>query len=510
MPQHIQAPDGSLVEFPDGMTDEQITAVMHHEYGGGPRPTSQMLGLAEGASKPIDHAAAWLEGGLKKVGVPTDAINHALGMPSAQEANDTRQAAFHEAEKTHRPGTIGKVTGEVATTLPLAAVTTNPWALGAMQGAALSDSKNATGVAMDAAGGALLNKAGGAVLDKVSDFIKPVIDPAVQALHDAGVKLTPGMIKGGKAMVREDKAMSKPIVGDMIAADRQGAQDTFNTATVNKALEPLGLKVPTPIKPGHDAVAYAHQAVSDAYDRVIPNLAVSLDNKALAAKIAPQATSLPKAQQDQLRSILNNQIGKGNLAGQQLKNAQGEIRRLARTYSTSQDATQRELGRVLGSVDDELSTAMVQQNPQYAPELQKVNRAFRGLALVEDAASRADGGTFNTGQLKQAVRRGDFSARKSASAMGDAYMQDWSDIARDVLPARSPNPSGTAAHMQAGSLFANLGGAAKAGGYTFDNWLQQSRLAARPAAANTAANALKRIKGPVSAAFVAGPNALRD
>ena len=32
MPTHVQAPDGSVIEFPDGMSDDQITAVMRQHY----------------------------------------------------------------------------------------------------------------------------------------------------------------------------------------------------------------------------------------------------------------------------------------------------------------------------------------------------------------------------------------------------------------------------------------------------------------------------------------------
>lgn len=50
MPKRIQAPDGSVVEFPDNMSDQQIAAVMRREYGG-PQGRS-----TPGATRPVTSA----------------------------------------------------------------------------------------------------------------------------------------------------------------------------------------------------------------------------------------------------------------------------------------------------------------------------------------------------------------------------------------------------------------------------------------------------------------------
>jgi hypothetical protein len=468
------------------------------------RKTSQGLGFAEGVMKPLDNAARALEGGVDFVtGSKTPGrFSHMLGQPSAQEASAERRNIFAEAEKTRKPGAVGKVAGEIVGTIPAVMATRNPFIGGAAQGALLTDANDVGGVATDAALGGVLGHVGGKVVDFAADAIKPVISPAVRRLQDAGVKLTPGMVRGGKAMVREDKAMSRPIIGDAIASGRRATQETFNTASVNEALKPLGVKVPTPIKAGHDAVGWAHDAVSQEYDRVIPNLTVTLNPQAFVGKIAPTAAGLKQAEREQLQAIMSRHLGSGQLSGQELKNAQGEIRRLSRSYSNSASASDRELGRALGEVDDELTGEMVRQNPKFAPELQRVNKAFRGLAIIEDAASRADDGIINTGQLKQAVRRGDTSRRKAASARGDAFMQDFSGAAREVIPARTPD-SGTAGRLNAGNIFATAKGGLEAGGYYADDLYQRSRLLPRPKGAAGAAKTVRRLRGPAAASAVA-------
>lgn len=509
MPQRVQAPDGSIVEFPDGMDDAQIAGVMRKEYGGPDnRPKSQSLGFVKGLMKPIDNGAMALEAGARAMGVPTDKINNVFAMPSAQEATDQRAQAI--AASPNRPGAIGEVAGNIVGTIPAIAATRNPFIAGGLQGAALTDSRNPFGVAQDAAGGAVLNWAGGKLVDAAADVIKPVIDPAVQRLKDAGVRLSPGMVKGGKAMTREDKRMSRPVVGGAIGGVRRETQDTLNIAAVNEALSPLGKKVPSAVRPGFDALDYAKTEIGRAYDTVVPNLAVSINGQQFMQPIAQLASTLPKAEQATLRKIATATLRNGQLSGQALKDAQGELRRLASSYGRDQAAPARELGRVLSAMDDQLTREMLAQNPKWAPELQRANEAYRGYRIVADAAGRGDDGIFTTGQLKQSVRRGDRSKSKDASARGDAFMQGFSNDARAVIPARAPNPSGTAAHMLGGNPFAIAGGAKDAALFGIDDAYQQFRLAPRPAGAAPAARAVRRLKGPVAAGGVALSHQSRD
>lgn len=468
----------------------------------GKRRTSQTLGFMEGIARPMENFQA------------ADPLN-AFNLPGSH-ARQTTEAArqgmhayFDKREKTERPGAIGRIAGNIAGTLPVMAVTRNPLAAGAMQGALLSEEKDPMGVATDAAMGAGLNWLGGKAVESVTDFIKPVVDPAVQRLKAAGVSLTPGMVQGGKAMAREDKRMSRPIVGDMIVAARQKTAETFNAAAVNRALEPLGVKVPEGVKPGHDAIAYAKDQVSKAYDKVIPNLSVRIDGQQFAQNVGQVARNLKPAMQKQLRQIVNNELGAGQLAGDTLKRAQGEIRRLAGKYGRSQNANEQLLGESLHAVDDELTSAMMAQNPKFAPELKKANSAYRGYRIVADAASRTDDGLFNTGQLKQSVRRGDFSKNKDAAARGEAFMQDFSSDARKVIPSKTPD-SGTAGRMQAGNPIAIAAGLADAAAYQGNALYQHLRMAPRGPGAAKAADTFRRLKNPLAAGTVAATRQPRD
>lgn len=483
------------------LSDEEV-------FGKAPRKrTSQALGFVKGAMKPLDNAAMAMEAGARSLGVPTEKVNNLFAMPSAREARDTRAAAIEASP--YRPGVVGEIGGNIVGTIPAMMATKNPFIAGAAQGALLTDSETPAGVALDAAGGAALNYFGGKVVDAAADAISPVIAPAVRRLKEAGVSLSPGMVKGGKAMVREDKMMSRPFVGATIAARRQATQETFNTASVNKILAPLGKKVPAGVKPGHDAIAYANDEIGRAYDLIVPNLSVRLNGQAFMQPVAAVAATLPKAQKAQVQQIASVTLRNGQLSGRALKDAQGELRRLASVYATDAAAPNRELGRVLSLMDDQLTREMIAQNPKWAPQLQKANEAYRGYRIVADAASRADDGLINTGQLKQSVRRGDRTKGKNATARGDAFMQDFSEDARSVIPARTPD-TGTAGRLNEGNLFARLGGARDDLAFRGDELYQRFRLAPRPRGAERAAKGVKRLKGPLSAAAVAASGSDRD
>lgn len=425
-------------------------------------------------------------------------------IPGFKEANQKSlahmKARVDLRKQTQDPSGWGEFSGNLITSLPIMLATKNPFAQGAGMGALNSREDNAQGIATDAAKGAALNWFGGKAVDAVANAVAPVVQPAVRRLAEAGVYLTPGMVKGGKAMVREDKRMSRPVVGDVIAAGRQKTRDTWNIATIDQALEPLGVKVPSPMKPSPETVQWAAKRVSDAYDQVVPNLSVNINGQQFAQTLYPQAAELSAPMRKRFQQLVSLRLKNGQLTGQAVKDAQSGLRQDAAAFRRSQDPEQRKLGNALWAADEELTNALMAQNPQFAPQLQKVNSAYRGMKIVQDAASRADESTFATGQFRDAVRRGDRSKDKGAYVQGRAFMQDWSRDARSVIPARTPD-SGTAGRQQAANLFARLGGAADAAGYSAEALMARIALLPRPQQAQALAKLIRQL-GPAGGASI--------
>lgn len=479
----IQAPDGRKIKIE--AADEATAVRGAQEYSSASAPPSrksQALGFYKGVMKPLDNAAMGLEAGLNRIGVPTAKINALVGGPSASQAADNHKAFVQsQAARGVKPGAIGEFAGNVVGTLPIAAVTKNPVVAGAIGGAALTDSRNVGGVLADAAIGAVTAKVADTAIKGVSEAIKPYATAGAQRLQDMGIRLTPGQMKGGRAMVREDKMMSKPFVGDAIAADRARGLNDFNRAAVNEALKPLGIKVPNNVSPGFDSVGFADDTITAAYNRVVPKLSLNTQPSTLTAQAR---TSVPQSLRADFDGIVSDKLGNGQLQGRALKNAEGELRRLASNYARSADANQRELGFALGRVHDRLSAAMIAQNPTEAPALKAVNRAFRGFATIRDAASRADDGLMSPGGFKQAVRRADVSKGKGASARGAAFMQKFANDAKTTLPSKYPD-SGTAG--RSAGLIKSVAGAAQLAGYRAH---QALNAIPRPQALSAPANAL--------------------
>jgi hypothetical protein len=501
----IQAPDGRQIDIE--AADEAIAMRGAQEWAQAnpakdTRPKSQALGFLKGIMKPADNAAIAIEKAAGAMGVPTDKINNIFGTPDSVTMKANRERAFAEAPQ--RAGAVGEIAGNVVGTIPAAMASKNPFVQGALAGAALTDAKTPVGVGIDMATGAGLNYLGGKAVDAVSDVIAPVIDPAVRRLKDLGLKMTPGMVKGGKALTKETRAMRRPVVGDAIAEGREAALESASPAAANRVLAPLGVRVPSTVKPGGPTVAYAKGEVTRAYDLVIPNVAVRLNGQQFAQSVMPAAQNLKAGQQRQLRQIVSNELGNGQLAGDALKRAQGNIRRLAGKFSKAPDPNDNLLGDALWAVDDELSAAMIAQNPKWAPQLQKVNEAYHGYRIFADASSRSQGQIFTPAQMRQSTRRGDFSKSKDASARGEAFMQDFAGDLEAVLPGR---PSAPATSL---NPFAYGRGALDAVGYNADNLYQAFRLAPRGPAAKRTAQAVRRLKGPVAAGAVAAGSQPRN
>lgn len=427
-----------------------------------PQPqVSQMQGFREG----MNTVAQNLEPVLSVL--PFSAPN----TMQRRQLNDINQRGIEEAHKRGvEGGGAGRFAGTLVGSAPLALIPgAGPALGGALMGYASSDGDTWQDKAFDTGLGAVGGKLGGMAINKVADVLTPVVSPAVRRLAEQGVRMTPGQAKGAAAVAAEDKALSKPFVGDVIAEGRRAFLESANRATVNEALAPLGVKLPPNMPAGHDAIAFAQDVVGSAYERIVPQLAVRADPRLVAGIrdiYTGAVTKLPEAQQAQFQAILKgiNFGENGQLAGKQLQNAVSDLGRLARSYGTSANAVERELGRAIGSVKGAVDDLMVRQNPEAAPALRATNDAWRRLSIAEDAASRADDGIASTAQIRDAARRADPSRRKAATAAGKGGpMQQLAKDLREVGAVKVPN-SGTADRLQA-SLTGNVMGLGALAGY---------------------------------------------
>lgn len=463
----------------------------------GKRPTSEVLGFMEGLEAPMRH--------IRQL----DPLAH-VDLPGSRrrevdaEANKGVKDYFATREQTRRPGEIGKVVGSLVGTAPAAVITRDPWLLGGMQGALTTESDDPTQIAMNAAWGAVMSKVTGVATDKAIDVLKPVVSPAVEAMKRAGVRMTPGQIKGGKALIREDKAMSRPIVGEAIAADRSRFVDDVNRGAVNRVMFPLGLQLPKGVATGHDAVAWMQGEIGKAYDSILPKLSLQADPRlAVGLRRAQQVVETLSPEQqatffNNLRPNMKFQEQGGVMSGRQLTRSVRELKRAAAGFGRSNSEAERQIGAALGHVVDGMDSALMAQNPEFAPMLKAANAAYRDSQVVNRAAAAADDGVAGTGQFKTASRAVDRSKGKRMTAAGRGPMQDYTSAARAVT-GKTPD-SGTAGRLMDGKWLPTIRGAADRVGYEADKALTGLKFAPRPAVVKKLAGLLEQYQPVITAA----------
>lgn len=500
----IEQPDGKVyeIEGPDDLSQDQIVELarknLPQEFASGnvevkppeqaaPQrpandPEAELLsdvgtgfkelatGVAEGGANVLDHAASWLQSGLNKAGQAVAGSNWGDALSGDGKLVDNFAPAREGFGLTRA---AGRFAGEAVASAPLAALRGGALVQGAAGGALLSDGNNAGQVLQDAAIGGAAGGALGGLLRAGSRVASPSVPDDVRALLDAGIRVTPGQLGqasgsrlGQIAARTEERAASTPFVGSMIDGARARSLDDFGRAAINRSLEPIGLSLPQAVKSGRQAIKYAGDKISAAYDALLPNLSVQGDQQFIndLTAIQNEAQTLAPGRAEQFNRILsdlNRFWGSGStLDGRSLKRVEERLTQRISRFSSSPDADQQDLGDLLSEVQQSLREAAARQNPNEASRLRAINQGYKSLVQAERASLNSRGEISPNG-YSQAVKRSSDTVRNRGYARGDALNQDLSDAASNVLPSRTPN-SGTSDRQQSASLTANLLGLAQA------------------------------------------------
>jgi hypothetical protein len=349
-------------------------------------------------------------------------------------------------------------------------------------------------------------------MNALSRVVSPAAstNPQIAALRAEGVRPTVGQTMGGAWNRLEEKLTSVPVVGDAIAGARRGAANDVNRAAFNRSLAPINQTLP-PNLAGREAVEFTEQAISQGYDRLLPNLTVRADQpfttgianlRQMVNTGAIDPTSARAFNRILTNDVLSKLQGQGAaLTGQTFKDIESDLGQHIGRLAQSSDADQRLVGDALQQVQAELRQLLVRSNPNQARELGALNTAWANFKRVQRAASGvgAEEGIFSPAQLQSAVKAMDRSKDKGAFARGDALMQDLSDPAKAVLGSKVPD-SGTPGRLAAGGLsFLDPSGVAPllmgAGGAAYLRPTQNALtylMTQRPQAAQPVANALRQ------------------
>jgi len=461
---------------PENISDEQIADLVSRgvtyvdREGRMQRKADDTYGLFLGAARPVNNTLDWLQGGLDQVG-----MGDAFGQFRDQNMRSTTDEGMAEIEALAqqagvRPGRAGQFAGAVGATAPLALATRNPWLLGAAEGALSSTADDAMGLARDTAIGAVIGKGGDAVTRGLGSMISPNINPATRRLVDQGVEVSPGQLLGGLAHRAEDAMTGIPIIGDIPNASQRLAQESVATVALQRPLSAIGVEMPRNLNSVHEQVDFTQRAVGDAYDELIPQLDVRLD-QAFSTDYRALNQSVRNMQPDQVHQwdqLIRNEVAprfnaaigpaNGRITGESFKELESILGREVRDFSASASPHDRRYASAVRELQAQMRDMLARTNPQHADRLQGINDAYRQLTVLEDAANMAPAGArgrFTPNQLEMAARRADPTIRRRAAARGDSLFQDLSQDAGEVM-TRTVGDTGTATR---GAMTAGLGAA---------------------------------------------------
>jgi hypothetical protein len=292
-------------------------------------------------------------------------------------------------------------------------------------------------------------------------FLPGRTTPEAKQLLGEGIPLTPGQRLGGAARTMEERLGGMQFYGDIIKAAENRALQAFNRTAMDKAIEPIGVKVPKNLT-GQDAFAYAHNVVSDAYQRVMPKLSVSSDaiERLAIGSLSEDKFGMTDAAQEtfsrKAKAVLLDRFDKetGTLSGEALKKAESDLGEEAISLMTSSNSVDRDAGRALFDLQAALRQQLVKENPDAGAELAAANKAFRQLLPVEKAvtvAATGKGGTFTPSQLLRGMKGAERGPRKTKFAKGEMPMQPFAAAAQDVMGSTIGDP-GTAGRLDLMSL----------------------------------------------------------
>ncbi len=367
---------------------------------------------------------------------------------------------------------------------------------------------------------------GGAVLPAITGALGRIVSPlasknaSLKLLRDEGVQPTIGQALGGAANRMEEKLTSIPGMGDMIIKARNGAQEQFQGAAFNRALKPVGEKLPAGLT-GRDALVHTENVLKAKYDDVLTKIGAIRPDAQFNSKVA-ELTELVNKMPDNgnvkakfaqsISEVANSIDRRGYMTSDAFKTLESSLGKDAKKLFGSQDTWDGKVAPAVKQLQEELREMLKRQAGSHADDLRSANAGWANFKRVQGATGKigAEDGNFNATQFLNSVRGLDKSKDKGAFARGSALGQDLGDAGKTILRDRVPD-SGTPGRLM---LAAAAGGSATfspvplmgiaAGAAAYTSPAQRALVASvanRPQGAETVAEFLRRTSPYLSGAI---------
>lgn len=218
--------------------------------------------------------------------------------------------------------------------------------------------------------------------------------------------------------------------------------DGFDRTIARQVLEPIGSSIPRKDS-GHTLASTVESRLSDAYDRVLPNLSLSRQGAIGAATPETRefVSELDPLEGKQFETFVTNKLLKkfpetGIMSGETFKKVQHDFSSRAMSYlGTQKDA----LGRALLHTLTDLNETMANENPAWAPELRRVNESWKMWTRMRQAASGPTKyGKFTPDDMLRAIRQQDPTAGHSGFVRADQVLQAYAEAASKAMNGATP------------------------------------------------------------------------
>lgn len=307
----------------------------------------------------------------------------------------------------------------------------------------------------------------GALLGMGGQAMGPVVQKVPRALEKAGIPVTAGQLFGRGTKRMEEGMQSLPVIGTGIRKSRERAMEKFSPYIFNRALEPLGIKIPMSMTP-RGAFNKAKSEFNKRYTKILEDVDIEVGDDFLSElgdAVGKSKTLLGEAQKRQAEDLENLVIRQvlgsakdGRLSGESLKKIQSD---LGKKRFNAIKANNFELADAYDEVDASLMNIFTRYSPSKQAELKKLDKAYSNYIPLRRAAAQADEAVITPARALQAVkaeeRRGGATGLGRLAA-GEARMQRPIEIAKRAIGAELPD-SGTAERLgsMALPLFATTG-----------------------------------------------------
>lgn len=282
----------------------------------------------------------------------------------------------------------------------------------------------------------------------IAKAVAPKLSSALDGLMKRGVTPTPGQLLGKTGAKVEETLTTIPGIGDVIKNSQRRGIESFNRAVYDEVLAPIGQKFGGQ-EVGHEGVKAVGDALSKAYDDLVPSLQLipdqelfkALDDAAASTKIMSDSAA------KQFQRIVENELPRGPLAGEPLKRLESKLTTEIARFGKSTDPSDQMVSEALEDVRTAILDNLARVNPKVSERLSAINKGWSNLVRLERAAANTKEGVFTPEGLASAVKAADDSVRKRAVARGTAGpLQNLAKMGNEVLGRAYPD-SGTAGRI---------------------------------------------------------------